>query len=170
MEGHTSIFGRTKFRGKIQMRKSKQVIVWRKDLKVSLGKFASQVGHAVIANFINLSKEQKEEYIKSLGENIAFPAIYDPSKEFTFSYQEGDPLDYWLNTSFPKIVVEVYSEQELLDIHEKAKAAGLLACLIKDNGNTEFNGVPTHTCVGIGPNWNEDIDAITGHLKLLKTL
>lgn len=170
MEGHTSIFGRTKFRGNLQMKESKQVIVWRKDLKVSLGKFGSQVGHAVIANFINLEKQQKQERLDALGPDISFPAIYDPTKEFSFTYEEHDAMDYWLNTKFPKILLGADSEQELLDIYEKAKAAGLLACLIKDNGTTEFDGVPTHTCVGIGPNWNEDIDKITGHLKLLKSL
>jgi peptidyl-tRNA hydrolase len=29
-----------------------------------------------------------------------------------------------------------------------------------------FNGVPTKTCIGIGPNESEEIDKVTGHLKL----
>jgi PTH2 family peptidyl-tRNA hydrolase len=36
-----------------------------------------------------------------------------------------------------------------------------------DAGLTEFNGVPTKTCIAIGPNWSDEIDEITGHLKLL---
>jgi PTH2 family peptidyl-tRNA hydrolase len=34
-------------------------------------------------------------------------------------------------------------------------------------GKTEFNGVPTKTCLGIGPAKAEKIDKITGDLKLL---
>lgn len=37
---------------------------------------------------------------------------------------------------------------------------------ITDVGRTEFNGVPTITALAIGPNKSEDIDKITGHLKL----
>lgn len=58
------------------------------------------------------------------------------------------------------------TEVELLDIYEKAKAAGLEAHLIVDAGLTEFAGVATATAVGIGPDFSEKIDAVTGGLKL----
>ncbi len=44
---------------------------------------------------------------------------------------------------------------------------GLVCSLIIDAGLTEFGGVPTRTCIAIGPNWSDEIDEITGHLKLL---
>jgi hypothetical protein len=34
-------------------------------------------------------------------------------------------------------------------------------------GRTEFGGVPTKSCLAMGPDEYERIDAITGHLKLL---
>lgn len=77
------------------------------------------------------------------------------------------PLREWLQGSFTKICVSVDSEQELIDIHQKAVDAGLINCLITDNGKTEFNGVKTLTCCAIGPAYSDDIDKITGHLKLL---
>ena len=39
--------------------------------------------------------------------------------------------------------------------------------LITDAGHTEFHGVPTRTCLAIGPAWSDEIDAITGGLQLL---
>lgn len=73
----------------------------------------------------------------------------------------------WLSGPFAKICVSVNSEAELLELHEKAKAAGAITALITDSGRTEFNGVPTNTCIAVGPGAVADIDAITGHLSLL---
>lgn len=73
----------------------------------------------------------------------------------------------WLADRFRKIAVRVDSEEELLEIYERAKKAGLLVRLITDAGLTEFNGVPTHTCIAVGPDEASNIDPITGHLKLL---
>lgn len=79
-----------------------------------------------------------------------------------------DPrIDEWLENSFTKICVRVDSELELLDLYEKAKAANLLVELITDNGKTEFGGVPTRTCVAMGPDEDERLEPITGKLKLL---
>lgn len=72
----------------------------------------------------------------------------------------------WLHGSFGKIVLEVYSENELLKIHDQAREAGLESHLITDSGKTEFKGVPTRTCIGIGPDYADLIDPITKHLKL----
>lgn len=73
----------------------------------------------------------------------------------------------WLANSFTKIVVRVDSEDELLTIYNQAKEAGILSALITDNGATEFGGVKTNTCIAIGPDESDNIDKITGHLKLL---
>jgi len=72
----------------------------------------------------------------------------------------------WLRSSFAKVTLQVNSEEELLEIHEKAKAAGLTSHLVTDAGRTEFNGQPTHTACAIGPDYCDKIDKITGELKL----
>ena len=72
----------------------------------------------------------------------------------------------WMGQRQTKICVGVDTEQELFDIYEKAKAAGLPCALIKDAGLTEFKE-PTFTAVGIGPEEDSKIDEITGKLKLL---
>jgi len=58
----------------------------------------------------------------------------------------------------------VWTEEELLEIYERARESGLTVELITDSGRTEFKE-PTRTCLGIGPDDPEKIDKITGHLK-----
>lgn len=53
------------------------------------------------------------------------------------------------------------------EAYQQAKDAGLIVSLIIDAGLTEFGGVPTNTCIAIGPSWEDDVNKITGHLKLL---
>lgn len=77
------------------------------------------------------------------------------------------PIKDWIEGIFTKICVSVDSEEELLEIYNKAKDSGLMCSLIQDVGLTEFGGVPTYTCCAIGPNWDTEIDPITSHLKLL---
>jgi PTH2 family peptidyl-tRNA hydrolase len=72
----------------------------------------------------------------------------------------------WLFRHSAKICVRVDSEAELLEVHERAVAAGLESHLIRDAGHTEFGGVPTLTCCAIGPDDAEKIDAVTGGLTL----
>lgn len=72
----------------------------------------------------------------------------------------------WLGSGQTKICVGVDSELELISMHERAQEMGLVSSLILDSGKTEFDE-PTWTAVGIGPNSAEEIDKITGKLKLL---
>jgi PTH2 family peptidyl-tRNA hydrolase len=73
----------------------------------------------------------------------------------------------WLTGAFAKVCCRVDSEEELMQIHDKALEAGLEVHLITDSGRTEFHGQPTRTCLAIGPDEADKIDAITGHLQLL---
>jgi PTH2 family peptidyl-tRNA hydrolase len=66
-----------------------------------------------------------------------------------------------------KVVVCVESENELQDIFASAFARGLTAHKIIDAGRTEFDGVPTLTCVSIGPHDVEKFTGLTDHLKLM---
>lgn len=74
--------------------------------------------------------------------------------------------DMWFGQRQAKICVYVNSEAELFEIFKKAEDAGLPAVLIKDAGLTEFKE-PTYTAVGIGPCEENQVDPITGNLKLL---
>lgn len=72
----------------------------------------------------------------------------------------------WLYDCQMKAVVKCASLEELISLYEKAKRSGLPAELISDAGRTQIPEGTT-TCLGIGPAPEEDIDKITGHLKLL---
>jgi PTH2 family peptidyl-tRNA hydrolase len=73
----------------------------------------------------------------------------------------------WLESKFKKICVQVDSELELLELYNRALDRDIPCALIRDAGLTEFDGVPTLTCVAIGPAHEDHIDPITGDLKLL---
>jgi peptidyl-tRNA hydrolase len=73
----------------------------------------------------------------------------------------------WLQAGMPKVVVQCASEDELRAILAKAQDAGLPAILITDAGRTVVQA-GTATCVGIGPDRIEAIDAITGELSLVR--
>jgi len=140
---------------------TKQVIVMRNDLGMRKGKMIAQGSHASIAFLTRRATRSHMYKFKrhhpSTKHKPRIPA------EVTFTHAECD----WLETSFAKICVRVNSEEELLEIEQKARDAGLEVHLITDSGKTEFNGVPTNTCLAIGPDYSDNIDPITGELKLL---
>ena len=131
----------------------KQVIVMRRDLKMRRGKEISQGGHASMKFLAEKIREVKDHRVHSMaGEH--FPIFLSPAEEA------------WLLNKFTKICVRVNSEEELLAVHQKALDAGLVSTLVQDAGKTEFNGVPTYTCLAIGPDEESKIDPITKDLKL----
>ena len=118
---------------------TKQVIVVRKDLKMRRGKEISQSSHASISF---LTKKMQNNIPLTEVENI------------------------WLNDGFSKICLYVNSEEELLKVHNQALEKGLESNLITDSGRTEFHGVPTKTCLAIGPDYSVKIDEVTRSLPL----
>ena len=141
------------------MKDIKQVIAVRKDLNMRKGKIAAQVAHACMAIFFNALKKTTRP-----------PRDLDLSEIQYAHYWTCPDLPYFsefIEGSFKKIVVYVNSEQELKDIYEKAREAGIYASLILDSGLTEFHGIPTYTTCAIGPWDGDEINEITGHLPLL---
>jgi len=127
------------------MSETKQVIVVRKDLNMRKGKIAAQVAHAAMKFMCD---------------------DFDPSAA-AMRRKLSKPEKAWLNGAFAKVVVYVESEQELLDLRDRAQERDIIVKLIVDAGRTEFHGVPTLTCAAFGPDEVDKLDAITGHLKLL---
>jgi len=143
------------------MSEVKQVLVYRRDLKMRKGKIAAQCAHASMMVFFN--------------RKIRWPG-FRPLRPPTPGTTWGDnvdrtphllvpltpEMDAWVNGLFTKIVLTVETEDDLLRAYELAKAAGIPCALVTDAGKTEFHGVPTHTTVALGPAKAEDIDKITG--------
>lgn len=117
----------------------------RKDLGMRKGKMIAQGAHASLKVLVDAGA---------------------PSDD-AFTIKLTPPMAAWLTGRFTKVCVSVDSEEALVAVVDKARAAGVPVALIVDAGVTEFHGVPTKTCCAVGPAWVEDVDAITGGLSLL---
>jgi PTH2 family peptidyl-tRNA hydrolase len=125
------------------MRDTKQVIVIRRDLKMRRGKEIAQGAHAAMAW---LTRRIRRSF-------------------FGFN-RLSESEQHWLNNSFRKITIQVDTLGELLAIRDTAALEDVICEVIEDSGTTEFHGVPTITCLAIGPDWSDRVDKITAGLKL----
>ena len=139
------------------MYRSKMMIVMRRDLKMRKGKIAAQAGHACVdVILMALKKEGRLDDI----------TVTEDGAELLAADKEATPLSEWFEYGCAKICVYVDSEEELMEIAEKAKEKGVLVSVITDAGMTEFHGVPTKTCLALEPLPAETADGITGNLPL----
>lgn len=72
----------------------------------------------------------------------------------------------WKMNGQAKIVLKIQSLEHLLEIYNLSKKKGVHCYLVQDKGLTQVEE-GTVTCLGIGPANSNDIDEITGELKLL---
>jgi PTH2 family peptidyl-tRNA hydrolase len=130
-----------------ERRPTKQVIVIRRDLRMRRGKEIAQGAHAATAWLADL-------VLQTMRPNDVDHLALSPAERA------------WLESSFRKVTVKVNSEEELIAVYQKALDAGLVVHLITDRGLTEFGGVPTRTCLAVGPDYDDLIDPVTGDLEL----
>ena len=129
---------------------SKQVLVIRKDLKMRKGKMVSQGAHAAMKPIFDMMTKVGNQYILTIPDT-----------------DTGDAIEEWIDGIFTKITCSVNSLEELEELEDKAKSLEVPVAKITDAGKTEFHGVPTITALAIGPDEDEKINKITGHLPLL---
>ena len=125
---------------------TKQVIVVRSDLKMRRGKEVAQGAHAS-GKWLRLRLRSVEDEMFGIAK---------------LSLDEAA----WLSGDQRKVCVRVRSEEELRDVWERARAAGLEAHLVTDIGLTEFRGVPTATACAVGPVRADLVDEVTGGREL----
>jgi PTH2 family peptidyl-tRNA hydrolase len=116
----------------------KLVFIVRTDLGIGKGKVASQCAHAAVSCYKRMLNTSPKT------------------------------LRSWELMGQPKIVLkaEEGGEQYLLELCDKAKAAGLVTAIVRDAGKTQIES-GTVTVLGIGPGESALIDQITKQLKLL---
>ena len=127
--------------GKKGFRPVKQVIVMRRGLNNGRGKEIVQGSHSV-GDFIFKQITGTKSTVKITSEELQ-----------------------WIQTGTKKVCTQVPGEKELLEVYEAAKKAGLTVKLVIDAGLTNAGsgkGNPTKTCISIGPNYEDEIDKITG--------
>ena len=129
-------------------RPTKQVIVIRRDLRMRRGKEIAQGAHASTAWLA-------DRVIQGMTPNGTVDHVALSAAERA-----------WLESSFRKVTVKVGSEEELMAVYGKAVEAGLVVHLVTDRGLTEFGGIPTRTCLAVGPDYDDLVDPVTGDLEL----
>lgn len=72
----------------------------------------------------------------------------------------------WEDSGCAKIAVKVESEAEMMGVLKAARERNLNTCLIRDAGRTQIEP-NSKTVLAIGPAVCQQIDEVTGHLKLL---
>ena len=75
-------------------------------------------------------------------------------------------VETWRKHGMKKVVLKVENEQELIKYMQCAKDNGLITAMITDAGRTIVEP-GTKTCIAIGPDDEDKIDAVTGNLKML---
>lgn len=130
---------------------TKMCILVRRDLNMSAGKAAAQVGHASM--LFLLKKHIKHDVVSKYrhfnkGEfDWCFPTEFTHHKD-------------WIYGGMKKVVLGVDSLTELLEIIEFADKLKL------ENNIVHDEGLACITCGAIGPDFDEKIDPVTNHLKL----
>ena len=74
-------------------------------------------------------------------------------------------VNSWTRLGMKKVVLRVNSLDELLELKKKTCSLKLKYSLITDAGHTVLEP-GTITCLGIGPDSEDKIDKVTGHLKM----
>ncbi|WP_340818885.1 peptidyl-tRNA hydrolase Pth2 [Methanolobus sp. WCC4] len=81
-------------------------------------------------------------------------------------WADRNTLDKWKEGGQKKVVLRVPTLKDLFALKEVARREGLPTALIQDAGRTEI-APGTVTVLGIGPAKEEELDRVTGDLKLL---
>ena len=134
---------------------TKQVILLRKDLNMPAGKACSMAAHASLQAILNQMYTDKE-----LIDELDVYAVY---RELNTT--SNSALNLWITGKQTKITLGVDSLKELDLCYKKAQGFNLPCSYIIDNGLTVFTE-PTIVGIAIGPDWAENINQITSHLRL----
>lgn len=145
----------------------KQIIIVRKDLKMSVGKLSAQISHASQAFLTNAIRKNAKKSIPCI--NMCDYVTKDKesiSKSYSYTINldiDKDLYEQWIDDSFTKVVLQARNRNQLLKAKVMAEELGMKEgedfFLIRDNCYTELTpeefdekGVGrTLTCIGFKP-------------------
>lgn len=130
-------------------------IVSREALKAmngNRGKLAAQAGHA----YLHAYWDAEDRHVHWRGADT----------DYSRSYRDGPALDYRRSGNAKKVCLVVETTDELRALEARYRPVCGVS-LVTDAGLTCFDGVPTVTCLGLGPIRDEDVG---DDLKALKVL
>lgn len=130
---------------------TKQTIVVRKDLNMRKGKMCAQSSHASLKVFADRMEVQSQ----------------NDDGTYTYQLTVTPEMHEWLQGQFTKVVLGCQSRKEIVDLRKAAEELNIPCAMITDSGKTEFHGIPTVTCVSLGPGKAEDIEALTKQFSLM---
>lgn len=145
----------------------KQIIIARKDLRMSPGKLAAQVSHGSMAFLTTRIRENSALFAPNVQETFGLHGEIKPFYICNFS-MDTDLYDQWINGAFTKCVLQAKNRNNLLKAKEMAESLGMTEgkdfFLVRDNCYTELEPEDedgrTLTCIGFRPMESEMIDQI----------
>ena len=160
----------------------KQIIIARKDLKMSHGKLAAQVSHGSMAFITSLIRDSsytmpiRKVALREWEDTNTYPddnEVVGYNFEYTF---DKDLYDEWIDGAFTKCVLEARNKNHLLKAKKMAEDLGMKEgkdfFLIRDNCCTELTPEDedgrTLTVIGFKPMDSEIIDKIGKKYQLYK--
>jgi len=141
----------------------KQVIVVRKDLSMPTGKLAAMVAHAAMTFIVERLNMANPD---DLFNDASIDDLFSPD-EWRWLTELDPGLEDIGQVSFAKIVCAVDYLAALEAVEQTARSAGLSVHRVVDSGYSH-NKKGDFACVAIGPAWPEELEPVTGHLKVYR--
>lgn len=107
----------------------------------------------IIRNDLKLPKGK----MASQAAHASVEAVLKTSKEI---------IKLWRNEGMKKITLKVDNLRDIYKLNQRAKDVGIATAIISDAGRTVVEP-GTVTCLAIGPSEENQIDSITGDLKMM---
>lgn len=129
-----------------------------------------------LENILNAKNKSNDEYkmVIAVRRDLKLPKgklaaqVAHAAVECAIKSKRYDPdtFEKWYNSGQKKAVVYAEDEDAIWKIKEKCERNGIISSIIFDAGRT-VTKAGTLTCVGLGPAKEDEIDKITGDLKLI---
>ena len=131
----------------------KQVIVVRKDLKMSTGEVAEKVTDAALKIFFD--RIAKWTTNVTINNTIILEGMTSPIKK-------------WVDGNSAKNILSCNTENDIMTLADKAKNLNIPFAISFDNTFNTFNDTTTPLCIALGPDYDDKIDPLIRECEVYK--